>query len=190
VDVPETDPGRPRYTDVDATPVLLGETLFAASFGAGLYGLDPNNGSVLFRDPEWTAITGLGVTSDGSDLVIVSADRGLARVDPRTRAPRWIRPAMRGALGVPEIQHGVIVLGESKGSLIAVDEVDGEELSRIDTGHGFVARAHVADGRAYVVSNGGTLLGMRFVVPHDEGQPENPPQARSQSPGTAEPPGS
>jgi outer membrane protein assembly factor BamB len=165
VDVPETDPGRPRYTDVDTTPVRIGDAVYVASFGAGLYALELSNGSVRFRDPEWTGITGLAVTSDGTELIVASADRGLARLEPATRTIRWLRPVMRGSLGTPVVARGLVVLGESKGSLLAISERSGDELSRIDTGHGFVARAVLDSGRAYVVSNGGTLLGMRVVIP-------------------------
>lgn len=165
VDVPETDPGRPRYTDVDTTPVRIGDALYVASFGAGLYALELSNGSVRFRDAEWTGITGLAATSDGQELIVASADRGLARLEPSTRTVRWRRPMMRGSLGVPVVARGLVVLGESKGSLLAIDERSGEELSRVDTGHGFLGKAVIESGRAYVVSNGGTLVGMRVVAP-------------------------
>ncbi len=165
VDVPETDPGRPRYTDVDTTPVRIGDTLYVASFGAGLYALDVNNGSVLFRDPVWTGVTGLAAADDGGGLIIVSADLGLAYYEPSTKTARWVRPTQRGSLGVPKVARGVIVLGESKGSLLAIDQTTGIELSRVDAGHGFVASPAIDAGRAYVVTNGGTLLAMRLVVP-------------------------
>jgi len=164
-DVPETDPGRPRYTDTDATPVLVGDKLFAASFGAGLYALDPNNGSVIFRDADWTGVTGLAAADDGEGLIVVSADLGVAYYAPSTKSARWVKPAQRGSLGVPIVARGVVVLGESKGSLVALEQATGEELSRVDAGHGFVAAASIDAGRAYVVTNGGTLLAMRFVVP-------------------------
>ncbi len=165
LDVPVTDAGRPRYTDVDTTPALVGGTLFVASFGAGLYALDPRNGSVLFRDPDWTGVTGLAAADDGVGLIIVSADLGVAYYQPSTKSARWVRPAQRGSLGVPSVAHGMIVLGESKGSLLAIEQATGDELSRIDAGHGFVAGTAVGAGRAFVVTNGGTLLAMRVVHP-------------------------
>ncbi len=164
-DVPETDAGRPRYTDVDSTPVSVGGMLFVGSFGAGLYALDPNNGSVLFRDRDWTGVTGLAAADDNHGLIVVSADHGLAYYDPSVRAARWVRPAQRGSLGVPNVVRGMIVLGESKGSLLAIEQATGNELSRIDAGHGFVAATAIEAGRAYVVTNGGTLLAMRVVAP-------------------------
>jgi outer membrane protein assembly factor BamB len=159
-DVPEAEPGRPRYLDADATPILLGETVYAASFGGGLYCLDQRNGSVIWRDGEWTGITGMAAAQDGA-LVLVSADRGVARFDPATRRTTWLKSTERGSFGVPELHDGLVLLGDSKGSLLALDVSSGDELGRLDAGHGFVARAAVAHGRGFIVTNSGTLLAMR-----------------------------
>lgn len=167
LEVPEAEPGRPRYTDVDTTPVLLGDVVYAASFGAGLYALDANNGSVLWRDPEWTGITSMAVTEDGA-LILVSGDRGIARFDVTQRGARWIKPLERGSFGVPELWRGLLVVGDSRGSLVALDVDTGDELGRIDAGHGFVARAALEGGRGFVVTNGGVLLSMRVLSPEPE----------------------
>jgi outer membrane protein assembly factor BamB len=166
LDVPEVEPGRPRYTDVDTTPVVIGGAVYAASFGAGLYTLDLNNGSVLSREPEWTGITGLAGMDDGT-LLIVSADRGIARHDPRTRLTHWVRVLERGSFGVPELVSGMVIIGDSRGSLVALDGATGDEVGRIDAGHGFVARAAVVGRRGFIVTNGGTLLALR-VMPSRE----------------------
>ena len=138
-DVPDTEPGRPRYVDADATPVEIGDHVYAASFGAGLYCLDRRNGSVIYRIPEWTGVTGLASTEDGA-LVLVSADRGVARFEPATRTTRWIKSLERGSFGTPEIYRGLLLVGDSRGSLIALYAGNGEELGRLDAGNGFVAR--------------------------------------------------
>ncbi|MET0342322.1 MAG: PQQ-binding-like beta-propeller repeat protein [Polyangiales bacterium] len=161
-DVPETDPGRPRYVDTDATPVVVGDHVYAASFGAGLYCLERRNGSVVWRAPEWTGVTGIAATDDGA-LILVSADRGVARFDPETRRAVWVKNTERGSFGTPEHHQGLVVLGDSRGSLVALDAGDGTELGRIDAGHGFLARAALSDGRGFVLTNGGTLLAMRIA---------------------------
>lgn len=164
LDVPETDPGRPRYVDTDATPVPMGEHVYAASFGAGLYCLDARNGSVVWRAPEWTGITGLAGAPDGS-LVLVSAERGVARFDPATRRAQWVKVVERGSFAAPVVADNLLLLADSKGSLVALDLVSGEELGRIDAGHGFVASPAVAQGRGFIVTNGGTLLAMKLRAP-------------------------
>jgi outer membrane protein assembly factor BamB len=161
-DVPDAEPGRPRYVDTDATPVMMGELVYAASFGGGLYCLDQRNGSVVWREPEWTGITGLAATEDGG-LIVVSADRGVARFDVATRAPVWIKRVERGSFGTPEVRGGLVVLGDSKGSLVALDTRSGDELGRIEAGHGFVARAALRAGHGFVVSNSGVLLAMHVA---------------------------
>jgi outer membrane protein assembly factor BamB len=164
LEVPETEPGRPRYTDVDTTPVLIGDKVYVASFGAGLYALDGNNGSVLWREADWTGVTSLAATPDGS-LILVSADRGVVRFDPVSRAAIWQKALERGSFGVPEVYGGMVVIGDSRGSLVALDLQSGDELGRIESGHGFVARATLDGGRGFVVTNGGVLLSMLVSAP-------------------------
>ncbi len=163
-DVPEVEPGRPRYVDVDTTPVKIGDYVYAASFGAGIYCLDANNGSVVWRAPDWTGVTGLAVADDTA-LIVVSADRGIARFELATRSASWLKPNERGSFGTPQVAQGAVLLGDSRGSLIALALDDGTELGRLDTGHGFLARAAAAGGRGYVLTNGGTFLAMRVVTP-------------------------
>ena len=165
LEVPETEPGRPRYTDVDTTPAVIDDKVYVASFGGGLYALDANNGSVVWREPDMTGITSLKATPDGA-LILVSADRGVVRFDVRARAADWQKVLERGSFGVPEIFDGLVVVGDSRGSLVALDLQTGDELGRVDSGHGFVARANLLDGRGFVITNGGVLLSMRVVNPN------------------------
>lgn len=162
-DVPEAEPGRPRYVDADATPLRIGDQVYAASFGGGLYCLDANNGSVVWREPEWTGVTGMTEGPNGS-LILVSADRGIVRFDLGSRSALWIKSAERGAFGVPQIADDLVLIGDSRGSLVALYTETGEEVGRIDTGHGFAARATVAAQRGFVVSNGGVLLALRLAT--------------------------
>ena len=156
--------------------MALGEHVYAASFGAGLYCLDARNGSVVWRASEWTGVTGIAVTDDGA-LILVSADRGVARFDPATRRAIWVKTLERGSFGTPEHHRGLLLLGDSRGSLVALDAGDGTELGRIDAGHGFLARPALTEGRGFVLTNGGTLLAMR-IAGHSAAQPLAEHQAR------------
>ncbi len=161
VDVPEAEPGRPRYVDSDATPVRIGDHVYAASFAGGLYCLDANNGSVLWREPDWTGITGLAAGPEGS-LLLVSADRGLVRFDLSARTAIWEKGIERGSFSAPQLASDLVLISDSRGSLIAVASESGDEVGRIDTGHGFAAPAAVHERRGFIVSNGGTLLALRL----------------------------
>ncbi len=97
--------------------------------------------------------------------MLVSADRGVVRFNVRARAVDWQKALERGSFGVPEVHDGMVVVGDSRGSLVALDLETGDELGRLDSGHGFVARANLLDGRGFVVTNGGMLLSMHVVNP-------------------------
>jgi outer membrane protein assembly factor BamB len=139
----------------------VGEHVYAASFAGGLYCLDAHNGSVIWREPEWTGITGLAAGPDGS-LLLVSADRGLVRLDLGTRAALWEKAVERGSFSAPLLASNLVLISDSRGSLIALTSETGEEVGRIDAGHGFAAHAAVHEQRGFIVSNGGTLLALRL----------------------------
>lgn len=161
VDLPVTSTGLPRMRDVDTTPVVVGDSIFVASFAAGLYELDLNNGSVRHRDETWTGVVSILGLPNG-DIFLESADRGYARFNPRTRQTVWTRPLERGApsgsVYVPE--QDAIVYTESRGSLIAVSVDDGVEIGRFESGYGFGSSPAAAQGVVAALSNTATL----FVV--------------------------
>jgi outer membrane protein assembly factor BamB len=164
VDAPDAEPGRPRYLDVDTTPVIVDNHVYAASFAAGLYCLDANNGSVIWREPELTGITSLAALPDGAGLITVSADLGVSRFDTKTRLFAWTKAGERGSFGVPTLVGDLVLVGDSRGSLVALSAATGDERGRIDTGHGFIAGIAAAGARAYALSNGGNLLAIRLPV--------------------------
>jgi outer membrane protein assembly factor BamB len=163
IDVPEAEPGRPRYVDADTTPVRIGEHVYAASFAGGLYCLDANNGSVVWREAEWTGITGIAPGPEGS-LLLVSADRGVVRLELATRTALWEKSLERGSFGTPQLAAELLLVGDSRGSLVALYSETGEEVGRIDAGHGFSARAAIDQHRGFIITNGGTLLALHVAT--------------------------
>jgi len=148
-----------RFFDVDTTPLVVGDTVYAASFTAGLYALSKSNGSVEWRDPELTGITGL--TAAGRILVIASADHGVLALDRGTRRRIWEREIERGAPSTPVVtESGLVLVGESAGSLLALSLRGGDEVARVDAGSGFSAPVAVAGQYGWALSNGGSLLAL------------------------------
>ncbi len=156
LDYAATESEAVRFFDVDTTPVGAGDTLYVASFSTGLYALDANNGSVRWRLPR-TGITGLA--RGGSILVVSSADEGVYALDLERREDVWRRPVDRGAPGPPTVTPmGLVLVGESRGALIALDLRSGTERGRIDAGTGFSGPIAVAGRLGFALSNGGTLM--------------------------------
>lgn len=146
-----------RFTDVDTTPVVVGERVYVASFAAGLYQLQLSNGSVEWLEDELTGITGIAATATGL-LVLSSGDLGVVAFDPVEREIRWEREIERGAPTPPLVVGDVVIVGESEGGLVAFSLADGRELSRIEDEHGFAAMPAASMGIGAAVSNAGKVF--------------------------------
>lgn len=159
-DVPLRPGNLPRFLDIDTTPVLFEGTLFVASFTAGLYALNARSGTLEWRDPKFTAVTGLAVA--GRTLILTSARRGVVMLDLRSREVLWEKAPERGAPTPPVItERGTVLYGETQGSLLALALSDGREVARAEGGFGFSAVPAVSGGFGGALSNGGRFLLLR-----------------------------
>ena len=57
----------------------------------------------------------------------------------------------------------LVLFGESQGGFVTLDLSSGQELGRFESQHGFTATPAIADGRGFVLGNGGTLFA--FALP-------------------------
>jgi outer membrane protein assembly factor BamB len=155
-------PGKvPQFLDVDTTPVLLGGTLYVASFAAGLYALNARSGTVEWRDIAFKGVTGLAAA--GQMLVITSARRGVSLLDLRNREVHWEKAPERGAPTAPMVtQEGTVIYGETQGSLLALSLSDGREIARAEGGSGFSAAPSIVGKVGGALSNGGRFLCLRI----------------------------
>lgn len=158
----ERRPGNvPQFLDVDTTPLMLRGTLYVASFTAGLYALNPRNGSVEWRDAAFRGVTGLAAA--GRMLVISSARRGITLLDLRSREIQWEKAPERGAPTAPIVtESGTVLYGETQGSLFALSLADGREIARAEGGHGFSATPSAVGALGGALSNGGRFLFLRI----------------------------
>lgn len=155
-DVPDTG-AELRFTDVDSTPLVIGEHVYVASFAAGLYELELANGSVNWIHPELTGVTGIQAAA-GRLLILSSGDLGVVAFDPVEREIRWEREVERGAPTPPLVVGDIVVVGESEGGLVAYSLADGRELTRVEDEHGFAATPSAAMGLGAAVSNSGKVF--------------------------------
>ena len=150
----------PQFLDVDTTPVLIDGVLYVASFNAGLYALDPESGTVQWREPQLGGIVALAAA--GPMLVIASARRGVLLFDPVKREVRWERANERGAPTQPVVtEFGTLLYGETQGSLLSLRLSDGAEIARAESGYGFSGAPTVLGTVGAALSNGGNFLCLR-----------------------------
>lgn len=146
-----------RFTDVDTTPVIDGDTIYAASFAGGLYALERSSGTVRWLRQDLTGIVGITPASGGL-LICSSGDLGVLAVRAIDGEPLWTTRVPRGAPTAPVVIEDLVLVGESEGGLVALSLGHGTELGRVENGHGFAAPVEVRAGLGAVVSNAGGLF--------------------------------
>lgn len=148
-----------QFVDIDATPIIVGDQLLAASFSGGLYGLGPKDGEVLWH----TLIDGTSAIALGAEhLYAMSSREGLAAVSPQGNI-LW-RQGMpdAGDLTMPAEIGPYLVFSGSRAGLFLADRHTGKILQVFDPARGMCAAPAVdpAGGALYVLANSGVLYGL------------------------------
>lgn len=145
-----------QFVDVDSTPIVKGNVIYAASYSGGVYGLDVRDGAVRWRLPT----EGAGPLSllDGR-LYFAAPREGLHAVSTEGHVLWRQGVAEAGDLTAPLALGPYLLFSGSRGGLFVVEASSGELLEIFNPGQGICAGATLgSDGhRIYLLSNGGTL---------------------------------
>jgi outer membrane protein assembly factor BamB len=156
--VAATDEGTINLVDADATPVVVGQTVVAASVAGGMYGVDLQSGNVLWTRPDVDRVTGLAEANGFA--YAARAGLGLTAVDPSNGRTLWTSRFGMGVLQDPLVYDDVMVIADSVAGLFVVSTADGRVMQRIDQREGFFARPSTHAGYLLVIGNRGTLYAM------------------------------
>jgi outer membrane protein assembly factor BamB len=153
-----------RFVDVDATPAVLGDTVYVTSSSGGVWGLDGATGLVRWRAALDTAgndgSTG-ALTTDGERLYVGVADVGVHALDLAGNVI-W-RQGTRGG-GEP---GDLVVSGDyllytlADAGLFVADRRTGKALQYFDPGDGISGEPVISpDDQLFVLSNRGVLYAL------------------------------
>jgi outer membrane protein assembly factor BamB len=148
-----------RFTDVDSTPVLVGDTLYISCYSGGVYALDVKDGSTRWRFELETAGP-LVVDPTGERIFVVSASQGLYCLDNKGRKLWRQSFAQKGELSQPTVWGPYLLLSAAVDGLYILDQRSGELLQFFDPGQGATARPMAQGDRVYVLSNGGAFFAL------------------------------
>jgi outer membrane protein assembly factor BamB len=149
------------FVDVDTTPAQVGDTVYVASFAAGLYALRAKDGSGLLHNAELTGVTSLA--ADERTITLVSAERGVICYDLPTVTVRWSRQTgIRGAANYVSLHDRMLFVTETRGALLALSIADGHELGRLQTEHGFATLPAVSGGQGAILGNAGVFYAFDY----------------------------
>jgi outer membrane protein assembly factor BamB len=156
LDLEDSSQAELGFVDVDTTPVQVGNTVYAASFLAGLYALNIQDGVTVLHNAELKGVTSMA--GDERTITLVSAEHGVRCYDLPGLTPRWTREAgFRGSPNNVRLRDRTLFVTESRGSLLALSIADGRETGRLQTTHGFAAAPSMSEGQGAILGNAGTL---------------------------------
>lgn len=173
----------PQYLDVDTTPVgdviASGAVVYVGSYAGGLFALDAESGTQVWSNPGVAGVSALTLweqpahqSRDGGPelparklLIAGTGTSGLWALDPETGREVWRRKLPRGGVSAPVPISGALLLSASQLGVFLVSPLDGRVIDGIHTGEGASMTPAVHGNRAFVLTNGGRLLGLHVLPP-------------------------
>ena len=149
-----------RIADLDADPVVVGNTAYVATYNGDLAGVDIPTGTVLWRR-ELSAHAGL--TADATALYITDSDDNLWAANPADGAGIWRQEKLaHRRLSAPALIGDFLIVADRDGYVHLLSRRDGALLgfarvTKAQIGHQPV----VAGGVAYVYANNGVVAAVR-----------------------------
>jgi outer membrane protein assembly factor BamB len=151
-----------QFVDVDSTPTIVGNVIYAASYSGGLYALDARDGTVRWR----VGIEGVGaVRVAGRRLYFAAPRQGLHAADLDGHVIWRQGLTQAGDLTSPVVVGPYLVFSGSRAGLFIVDRENGRLLEIFNPGSGVCAPPTLDEkgGRLYVLSNGGALYALDLI---------------------------
>jgi outer membrane protein assembly factor BamB len=180
-----------RYLDVDTTPVpddlgAAGRVVFVASYAGGVYALDEEHGAPLWKNEKATGVSELvlwhepahaatpgdpqyvpgGPEIPSREVLLASSGvTGLWALDPSSGRKLWRVAVPEGGITAPVPVAGALLVGTTRYGAFLLAPQDGRRIDGIDLGSGFSQTPAAFGNRAFILSNGGTLLGLQAEAP-------------------------
>ncbi len=185
-DTEQATGGEPvKYLDVDTTPVVdhdgEAEIVYVASYQGGVFALDGESGSRLWQNDKVTGANDLLLweqparpSPDGKGpglpprkiLIVASGLSGLWGLDPKEGGRTlWHRNLPEGGISAPTPWQGALLVGTTRYGIFLFSPLDGAVIDGIDTGTGVAMTPAAWGRRAFVLTNGGSLLGFEIDPP-------------------------
>lgn len=157
-----------RITDIDADPIVVGETVYVGTFNGDLAAVDVASGAVLWRR---TLSIYSGLIADRDAIYVTDAKDHVWAAEPDSGAGQWRQEQLaHRQLSPPALLGDWIIVGDFEGYLHALARDDGRLVARLRVGRGpITARPLAVAGRLYVLVDDGTLAALTLGT---SGRPE------------------
>ena len=142
--------------DVDATPLLLGDTLYAVAYNGNLAALELRTGKILWKRA-YSSLQSMVV--DGYNLYVTSSDGHVYAIDRRSGLEKWSQFGLENReLSAPAILNGHVAVIDFEGYLHLLDSEAGTLIGQMQLdSDGYIARPLVDNDVLFLLSKDGLL---------------------------------
>ena len=149
-----------RFRDIDAGPVIEGNSLYIASYDGALYSIDPDSGKTNWRLDAGGASS---VTVGPRALFFSSSNGQTYAVQKKSGKVIWSKNLKSGSLTQPRLYRGIVVVGVTDGPLYFLDSENGEQISQFHTGRGVSGTPRIdSEGNLYFISVNANLFALKL----------------------------
>jgi outer membrane protein assembly factor BamB len=149
-----------RLVEMDADPLVKGDTVYVSGFQAGVAAVNLKDGEVLWR--QQTVSTSHAMASDRKSLFLSDTSSDVWQLDLRTGADLWKQNELhQRRLTVPALIGNKLVVGDFEGYVHVLSAEDGSLLGRLQVeDEPILAPPVVYQDVIYVYTAGGTLAAL------------------------------
>lgn len=150
-----------RLVDVDAPPLVVGDTLFVVSYQGNVVALDRTTGRVLWSREE-SSYSGMAV--GGASLYLTDAEGNVIALDQRTGASLWKQDKLHARLlNPPAVVGDYLVVGDLEGYVHWLAPESGAFVARARVGSGPIRGMAIASGnKLFLQDQEGTLAALEI----------------------------
>lgn len=145
-----------RVADVASRPLVLGRTLYSASFSGGLVQYDLGTFNYAAHLGYQTS---RDMAYDNQSLVLTSDDGTVYCLNAEDSSQRWVNSSLSyRQVTAPVVYGNYAVVGDYEGYIYFMDMSDGsiDYMEQVDSS-GIYGASQVKDGRLFVLAKDGTL---------------------------------
>ncbi len=150
-----------QFRDVDTTPIIMGSTLFAASYSGGIYALSLETGSTQWKYPIEGAS---GILHHGNRLYVTAPQTGVVCLDLKGHL-LWRQAIPKGVPAPPTAYGPYLFITSTETGLYIASATTGELLQYFDPGQGFSAIPTFGPSNTLaILSNQGQLYLFKILL--------------------------
>ena len=144
-----------RFKDVDTKPLVLGDTVYAASFGGGLFAISRAQGSVVWQQP----LKGISQLAQAEEsIVVITGDAQLRWLSPETGETNTAFALEEVVADGLVVSNGYLMVSTSERGLYLLDSKTPWVHGRLDAGAGFSSAVAVSGSMLFALTDGGSVL--------------------------------